>query len=241
VIDRSRGTSLLSLWVLALLVLTLTTAQTPAPPPPASETAPADLSGTIEIKGTDDKALPAEGAVVWIAGQKEGASPPAPTLSSRDKRFDPHVIAVPVGTTLNFPNYDRIYHNVFSRSTGNDFDLGLYRKGASRTMTFKKPGLVRVYCNIHPEMAAVVMVLDTSAFAVTGADGRYHLPGLPPGRHSLHVWDERGGEQQLVVDLAPGSKRTLNSVLDASGYRRTAHKNKFDKDYPPVTKDVDRY
>ncbi len=208
----------------------------PSPTPP-----PAALEGRIELTGRDGVVRPAEGAVVWL--NLPGYRPPvrAVQMASRDKRFTPHVIAARRGTSISFPNHDRIYHNVFSRSQGNEFDLGLYRKGASRETTFQRPGLVHVYCNIHPEMAGYVVVLDQAAFTVTGSDGIYRLEGLPPGRRTVRVWAEQGGERAQTADLAPGARSRLDFRLDASGYRRVPHKNKYGKDYPPVTKDVDRY
>jgi hypothetical protein len=150
------------------------------------------------------------------------------------------VLAIPRGATVVFPNVDRIYHNVFSVTPGHAFDLGLYRKGASRSLRFDKPGLVSVYCNIHPDMAAYLMVLD-AAFGVSGEDGRYRIGGLPAGRRTVRLWNERGGEREEVVELAAGQRRTLDFQLDASKYRRIQHKNKYGKDYPPVTRDDDRY
>lgn len=196
--------------------------------------------GRVELKGANGEVGPAAGSVVWLPGTP-GSAPSRPTLTSRDKRFVPHVVAVASGATVVFPNVDRIYHNVFSVTPGHAFDLGLYRKGAARSLRFEKPGLVSVYCNIHPDMAAYMMVLQDAAFAVTDDDGRYRIGALPPGRRPVRLWNERGGEREQTVDLAAGARRTLDFVLDASKYRRIQHKNKYGKDYPPVTRDVDRY
>ena len=162
-------------------------------------------------------------------------------MSSSQKRFTPHVIAVAQGALVTFPNVDKVFHNVFSRTAGSEFDLGLYRNGASRSVRFHKPGLVRVYCNIHPDMAGYVRVLDDAAFTTADETGAFRLAGLPPGRRTVQVWSERGGEKQFPVELQAGRRQTLNMVLDGSGYRRFQHKNKFGREYPPVTKDVDRY
>lgn len=209
--------------------------EAPSPPPPA------ELVGRIELKDPEGRVGPAENTVVWVPDLPGLPITRPLTMTSREKRFEPHVLAVPRGTTVTFPNVDRIYHNVFSRTPGSEFDLGLYRKGASRTTRFVQPGLVRVYCNIHPDMAGLVMVVDSTAFAVTGVDGAYRIQGLPPGRRRVRVWDERGGEQQLTVDLVAGGRSRADATLDGSQYRRRPHKNKFGKDYPPVTRDADRY
>jgi plastocyanin len=232
--------ALITLSMAAAALVPRAAAQAPAPSP-APTPRPATLEGLVELVGRDGQARPAEGAVVWVLGAAARQTSAEPRMASQEKRFAPHVIAVRRGATVSFPNHDRIYHNVFSRSTGNEFDLGLYRKGASRSVTFRKPGLVNVYCNIHPDMAAYVMVLGDAAFTVTAADGRYRLEDLPAGRRTVRVWVERGGERQQAVDLAPGATQELAFRIDASGWRRVQHKNKYGRDYPPVTRDVDRY
>jgi hypothetical protein len=152
------------------------------------------------------------------------------------------VLVVTRNAPVLFPNVDPIFHNVFSRTPGAEFDLGLYRRGASRTFSFRNPGLVRLYCNIHAEMAAYVMVVNPEdAFALAGEDGAFRIAGLPSGRHVVKVWTEKGGETQRTVEVAPEVPARLDVVLDASQYRPTPHKNKHGKDYPPATSGVDRY
>jgi plastocyanin len=203
--------------------------------------APAELAGRIELRGKDGVLTPAAGAVLWVPGVRASDLPAAaPRMASKDKRFDPHVVVVPRRSTVVFPNMDKIFHNVFSRSPGNEFDLGLYRGGKSREFEFTAPGLVRIYCNIHAEMAAYVMVLDGAAFATTDEQGRYRIAGLPEGRREVQVWHERAGEiSGSVVVSAPAT--THDVVLDAAGYREQPHKNKYGEDYPPQADDADRY
>ena len=206
--------------------------------PPASA---AEVAGRVELRGKDGALTPAAGAVLWVPGvAAPPSSTPAPVMASKDKRFDPHVVAVPRRSTVVFPNLDKIFHNVFSRSAGNEFDLGLYRGGKSRDFQFAAPGLVRIYCNIHSEMAAYVMVLDGGAYAVADDSGRYRIAGLPEGRRDVHVWHERAGESTAAVDVS-GRPAALDLVLDTSGYREQPHKNKYGEDYPPATHDADRY
>ena len=207
----------------------------PASPPPA----PAELRGRLQLIEASGSRVPARDTVVWIDGVAAGRAP-APTVTSREERFDPHVVAVSRGLPVAFPNVDHIFHNVFSRSPGNEFDLGLYRKGAQRTFRFAAPGLVRVYCNIHPQMAGYVMVLEDAVHAVTAEDGAFRLR-VPPGRRRLKVWNEKAGEKEFVLDLGVGEVKAWSAELDGSRYRRVPHKNKHGKDYPPVTRDVDRY
>ncbi len=184
--------------------------------------------------------VPAASTVVWMPGAAPTA-PSNPTLTSRVKQFSPRVLAVTPGTAVTFPNADPFFHNVFSLSPGNAFDLGLYRRGARRTYRPQASGLIRVYCNIHPHMAAYIMVLDGAAFALTDTMGRFRLLGLPPGRRVLHAWNERTGTQEFTVDVQRGQMLPFRAELDASRYQPVAHKNKYGKDYPPVTRDDDRY
>jgi plastocyanin len=223
-------------WILppALLLATTALPQEPSPPPPAI------LTGRIEVVGRKGEKTPGTQAVVWIPGAPSSARSGA-TVASRNKRFTPHVLAVPRGASVSFPNFDRVYHNVFSLTPGNAFDLGLYRNGESKNVRFAQAGLVRVYCNIHPDMAAYIRVIEAAAFTVAQPDGTYRIDGIPPGRHLVRVWNEQGGETQIVAEFGPGQRKTLDFVLDASSYKNQPHKNKFGKDYPPVTRDVDRY
>lgn len=215
--------------------------QAPAPARTTASQPPAEVTGRVETTAAGGEKAPAVGAVLWVAGVPAARQPAPPAMTSAQKRFAPHVLAVAQGTVVSFPNQDKVFHNVFSRTAGSEFDLGLYRNGASRSVRFSKPGLVRVYCNIHPDMAGYVRVLEDGVFTTTDDKGAFRLAGIAPGARVVQVWDERGGEKQFPLELEPGKSRTLNVVLDGSAYRRLPHKNKAGKDYPPVTKDVDRY
>jgi plastocyanin len=204
-----------------------------------------DLTGTLRLALPGGATSPGADAVVWVAGALRSAarsSVQPPAVASREKRFDPHVLVVTRGTNVSFPNVDAIFHNAFSRTPGSEFDLGLYRRGAARAFTFRSTGLVHLYCNIHAEMAAYVLVLDPDdAFAVADGTGSFRLADLPVGRQVVHVWSEKGGEKELTVDVGAEGAAPLEVVLDASSYRPMPHKNKFGKDYPPATQGVDRY
>lgn len=183
-------------------------------------------------------------AVVWlpkVGGEKsEGASAPQ-QIAQREKQFQPHVEVVRVGARIDFPNQDRIYHNVFSLSEIARFDLGLYRGGASRSVTFDKPGVVRVYCNIHPQMAAYVVVVDSEYFVKTGADGAAELKGVPAGGWPVRIWHERAKEWQGHVEVSPEHAGRLQVVLDGANWRSQPHSNKYGKDYPLAEDDEIRY
>lgn len=210
----------------------------------AAEPGRGDLAGAVRLLLADGRQAAATQAVVWIAGgasaaARSSAQPAA--VASKGKRFEPHVLVVTRGSTVSFPNVDAIFHNAFSRTPGSEFDLGLYRHGAARAFTFRTPGLVHVYCNIHAEMASYVMVLaPDDAFALTDTAGAFRLAGLPAGPQTLHVWSETGGEKEVTVEVGAAAA-PLEVDLDASTWRPAAHKNKYGRDYPPATQGVDRY
>jgi len=159
----------------------------------------APISGTVEITNSRDAAVRKHkdytGVVVWLeTADRAPSSPPTPKrvqMIQRDKRFNPHVIAVPVGSTVAFPNFDPIFHNAFSSFSGQPFDVGLYPPGTSRSVTFRRDGVVRVFCNIHQTMSAIIVVVKTPWYAVTNAQGGYQIAGVPPGDYRLRVFYER--------------------------------------------------
>jgi plastocyanin len=147
--------------------------------------------------------------VVYLEGAPRDAKPigvhPPPTLTQRDERFVPHVLPVLVGTTVEFPNADPVYHNVFSLASAATFDLGRYPAGASKSVTFDQPGVVQVFCHIHSDMSAVILVLDTPLYTIPGADGRYALDGVPPGDYILVAWHERAAPIRRRIHVAAGA------------------------------------
>ena len=155
-------------------------------------------------------------------------------MASRDKRFEPRVLAVPQGSAVTFPNYDKIFHNVFSLSETSPFDLGLYRNGAARTTSFETPGVVRVYCNIHPQMAAYVVVLDGNLYAQTGKDGLALVSGVPAGRQTLKVWEERGGEWSGTVVVPAGRYGRDHRPLRRVEVERAAPQEQAREELPPA-------
>jgi plastocyanin len=203
-----------------------------------------DVRVTVSVMTPEKRTVPGAGAVVWVvdpSAAKQAAPSAKPRIASKSKRFDPHVAVVPVGGTVQFPNLDGIYHNVFSLSEKARFDLGLYRNGASRTMTFETAGLVKIYCNIHPQMAAVLVVIDGGVWAQAGADGTAVLANVPAGKTTVRAWDEKGGEFTAVVDVPETGTVPLAVSLDGSLWRDTGHKNKYGKEYPPPDDDGNRY
>lgn len=207
-------------------------------------------TGRIEGRVTlvaDGKARADAGNVaVWIEGTRvdSGGMRPAvgpPQMVSQRKTFTPRVVAVSVGMPVSFPNADPIFHNVFSVSGANHFDLGLYRSGRSKDRVFSAPGLVRVYCNIHPQMVGYVRVVDSSFAAVTGPDGAFSFDGVPAGERVVRAWSEAGGETSATLQVRPRQASTAALTLDVSAFKPQAHKNKYGQDYPPPPPDEDRY
>jgi plastocyanin len=141
---------------------------------------------------------PTADVLVWLdAPRTEPVAKATPVvLDQRNLSFTPRVLAVHVGTTVEFPNNDRVFHNVFSFRDGKRFDLGLYPVGSSRRVTFDKPGLSRIYCNIHPNMAAYVMAVDSPYFAVSDRSGIFRIGAVPAGTYRYYAW--RPGAEQLT-------------------------------------------
>ena len=141
-----------------------------------------------------------EDVVIWLTPmQSPGAASPGPTarLLQKNKKFIPHVVAVTQGTQIEFPNQDLFFHSVFSIHQGKTMDLGLYESGAAHKIRFNQAGVSYIFCKIHPEMSAVVVVLQTRFFAITDAAGDFQISHVPPGRYRLELWHERAAKQEL--------------------------------------------
>jgi plastocyanin len=194
-------------------------------------TAGADvLAGTVSAQTRDG--TPAAAAVVY-AEPLDGTAPrtaPSFAISQKDKSFTPRVLGVPAGAVVRFPNDDAIFHNVFSLSPGNAFDLGLYRAGASKSRTFATPGVVRVFCNIHPQMTALVVAAPTPWIVTADARGAWRLE-LPPGRYRVTALSERAAA--VSVDVIVAGATTLPPItLDESAFVAVPHTTKCGKPYP---------
>jgi plastocyanin len=199
------------------------------------------LAGTIlgKVSMVDKGGRPASDlseVVVFVDGVKTRVRPATERIVMKGKAFLPHVVVVGVGSAVEFPNDDPIFHNVFSVSGENRFDLDLYKRPKSGTQTFQHPGVVKVYCNIHPQMSAIVLVRDNPWFAKAASDGAFRIEGVPAGRHTLKAWHERGGEAAVEVSVPAEGEVSATVALDASAFRREQHKNKLGKDYGPGEK-----
>jgi plastocyanin len=205
----------------------------------------ATVSGRVELRDSRDAAVRKgknySGVVVWLQSgnaSRAGAASPRAKMIQKDKTFIPHVLAITVGTTVDFPNLDPIFHNAFSNYDGQLFDVSLYPPGSSRSVRFTRPGIVRVFCNIHASMSAVIAVLDTPYFDVTRSSGEFEISDVPAGQYKLRVFHERSTPATLDalqrVMAVTGSDAAVPAiVISESGYLPIPHKNKFGHDYPP--------
>ena len=156
------------------------------------------------------------------------------TLRQKNKTFTPRLLGVPVGASVEFPNDDTIFHNVFSLSGPQPFDLGQYRSGESQSRAFTQAGTYRVFCNIHPNMSALILVVPTPYVAVTGGDGRFVLD-LPAGRYRLTAVSERASPVSIEVTAEAGATQSQPLTLDETAWVAVRHTNKFGKDYPAAS------
>jgi plastocyanin len=177
--------------------------------------------------------------LVYVTGFSRPPPDEIARLDQRSEQFRPRILPVVTGQEVTFPNHDRIYHNVFSVSPIHPFDLGQYRSvDPPRTEVFERPGLVPVFCNIHPQMIAYVVVLENDAFAVTGSDGRFEISGVPPGRHVVHAWTPGAERRSQEVEVASGAALELSFELEAR--RVPPHTRKDGSPYPRPGYEADR-
>jgi plastocyanin len=170
-----------------------------------------EISVTVDGKPKKDRS----GVVVYLEDVPVDAVPPAKpaAIRQRNKQFDPPLSVVVRGTTVEFPNDDKIFHNVFSVSRAARFDLGLYKSGTSKSVEMKRPGTVDVYCNIHPEMVARVKVLDNAFYDITDAQGKFRIDGVPPGTYPAVAWISSGVEQRGEVTVKAGGIAEFRAQL----------------------------
>lgn len=175
--------------------------------------------------------------LVWLepVGGKSVRKPAAAfELATRNKTLVPHILAVPPGSTVAFPNEDPIIHNLFSLSTGNTFDLGFYRKGPGKSQKFEQPGVVNVYCNVHPNMSAVIHVMPSPHYAFADAQGVYAIEA-PAGKYRVIAWNEQGGQTESQIEVKSNGTVTGNLALtiDSRNFRVVQHTNKLGRPYQP--------
>ncbi len=212
----------------------------------------ATFSGAVQLRDSRVDSVTRHKDYSGIVISLEPVSPtPVPppakhvVMLQKNKMFTPHVLPILVGAAVDFPNADPIFHNAFSRYEGQIFDVGLYPPGTSRSVRFTRPGIVRVFCNIHPSMSAVILVFQTPWYVSTAKDGSFQLD-VPPGAYNLHVFHERASEAALqslsrrVLVTAQGL-RLEPIVISEAGNVIAPHKNKYGADYAPPPDDQNVY
>ena len=194
----------------------------------------------VNSDGTPLKKRDYSGVVVWLdpagpTSRPASSEPRQAVLDQRNKAFLPHLLAVEVGTAVDFPNSDAIFHNAFSNGDGQIFDVGVYPPKTSRRVVFRRPGMVRVFCNVHEGMSALIAVLPTPYFAVTGTDGSFQIKA-PAGSYRLRFWHEQAQvealsrlERQLALGEAAASLPEI--LMPQSSAPLPPHKNKYGQEY----------
>jgi plastocyanin len=228
-----------NLWAAALLL-------TPILAPGAT------VGGTVDLLNSRDPAVrksgDRSGVVLWLEpsgdAQPSGGSPSnrKATITQKGKRFSPHVLPVQIGTEVSFPNFDPIFHNAFSTFDGQIFDVGLYPPGTTRIVHFRRPGVVRVFCNIHHEMSAIIVVLSVPWFGTTNRDGSFSIGDVPPGEYMLSVFHERATPENLQklrrrirIDSQDSAHDVGSIAISETGYLPVPHRNKYGREYEPTS------
>jgi plastocyanin len=214
----------------------------------------ATVHARIEVESASKPAhAPLPSTVVWLTPISGSVNSPSVTaassplrLTQKNKSFEPHVLVVPAGSAVEFPNRDPFFHNVFSLFEGKRFDLGLYEAGTSRMVHFDRPGISYIFCNIHPEMSAVVITLTTPFYAIVRGEGQVEIPNVPYGRYRLNLWSEGNGPENpqppgRELTVAEGSPKGLTVRVPAINRQSLAHKNKYGRDYDAPTPDSPVY
>lgn len=192
----------------------------------------------------------AENVLVWLTPiVKPASAPQSPKqvlrLTQHNKSFEPHLLIVPVGAVVQFPNRDPFFHNVFSLFEGKRFDLGLYEAGSTRNVSFDRPGISYIFCNIHAEMSAVVIALDTPYYGISNRKGEIVIQNVPAGHYNMHTWYETAPAEALDAMVheinVTGSTSTLGVLQVPGGPTAVAHKNKYGMDYEPPAPNTPAY
>ena len=212
-----------------------------------------ELKGKVELMTSGRHVKDASKLVVWLTplGNTAPVAAPLqknskiPQLIQRDKSFHPSLLVIPAGGKVEFPNQDPFFHNVFSLFDGKRFDLGLYESGTTRFVQFDKPGISFIFCNIHPQMSAVVISLDTPYYGLSNGNGDISIKNVAPGRYQMHVFHPsvspdvlQAEEREITVSSGNtflGTFRLVESNLEL------AHKNKYGRDYDPPNPDSPAY
>jgi plastocyanin len=212
----------------------------------AAALSPPPVTGQVVLRQSNSKSplRDASKVVVWLV-PADGARPVSLSnpntpyrIVQHDKRFEPDLLVVPVGTQVEFPNLDPWFHSVFSLYDGKRFDLGLYEAGSHKKVAFDRPGPSYIFCNIHPEMSAVVLAIESDYSAISDKAGRVSLENVPDGKYVLHVWYGNASQKDLdalerTVEIGAASRTLPALTIAVTAQRTLKHKNKYGHDYDP--------
>jgi plastocyanin len=215
--------------------------------PTTVDTEKGDVTGQVRLVETTSQrgAKDASQVVLWLVPQ-QGASEESVSLGSakrhyrmlqQNKTFEPKLLVVPLGSIVDFPNLDPWFHNVFSLYQGKRFDLGLYQAGAEKAVAFDRPGPSFLFCNIHPQMTAVILTVNSDFFGISDKAGHILIPRVPAGRYAMHVWYESAASEftdvsQRAIDIGPGES-VLPALSIPVAKHDWSHKDKYGYDYDP--------
>jgi plastocyanin len=209
------------------------------------------LKAHIDLSKNGRHVKDASKAVIWLTPIGASVDPPRqdpsaiPKLVQKNKSFHPSLLVIPVGGKVEFPNHDPFFHNVFSLFEGKRFDLGLYESGSTRFVKFDQPGISFIFCNIHPEMSAVVIAVATPYYAISDARGDLSIPDVPPGRYDMQVFHSAVPADTLravsrEITVGP-NETTLGNFTLAESDLLVAHKNKYGREYDRPEPDSPAY
>jgi len=212
-----------------------------------------EFKGKVRLMRNGRQVSDASKVVVWLTPLGSTPAPPPPRqqksqipqLVQKDKSFHPSLLVIPAGGQVEFPNHDPFFHNVFSLFDGKRFDLGLYESGSTQFVRFDKPGISFIFCNIHPQMSAVVIALNTPYYAISNAHGEIALGDVAPGRYQMHVFHPSVSPDALQtaereIEVTAGDTFLANFSLPESSLE-IAHKNKYGRDYDRPDPDSPAY
>lgn len=212
-----------------------------------------ELKGKVQLTRNGGHVSDASKVVVWLTPLGNTPAPPPPVQESsqipkmiqKNKSFQPSLLIIPAGGQVEFPNQDPFFHNVFSLFDGKRFDLGLYESGTTQFVRFDKPGISFIFCNIHAQMSAVVIALNTPYYAISNWRGEINIGNVVPGRYQMHVFHPSVSPEVLQavereITVTPGNT-FLGSFSLAESNLELAHKNKYGRDYDPPDPDSPAY
>lgn len=188
--------------------------------------------GTVKVTEADGKPTAGAEVIVYVVGFSEPPGTTGVTIEQKGRKFVPELVAITLGGEVSFPNRDAFLHNVFSQSSSRKFDLGSFKKGETKTKEFPAPGVVDVYCNIHPEMAATILVLPNQRHTRVASDGTFTLDGVPPGNWTVFAYTRRATKPvSAKVSVTAGAETKIDFALQRGA--EPEHLNKYGEKYRP--------